>query len=222
MNVLSESKTLRRIAEGRLSCSRFGDGEMAIAACRKGARGQEYVPSLSARLCEVARSRDPNLLVCIPRIFKGIPEPKRAAWERWLRPERTSIYDPTITYGSAFISRPDFFGKPFGAAYWSLMRGLWQDRPMLLVRGDTKKPELFDNAASIEVLMGPPQDAWRDAEALLAACMIWASRRDSKGGLVVLQLGPAATCLAASLAGGGVQALDLGKASRFYRDEMRG
>lgn len=199
--------------------ARLGDGEQSIAVCHTGARGQNYDPALSKALRLVAATNFKKLLVCIPDLWRGIPAAKHR-WERWARPERTKIFNPDQTYGNAFISRPDFWGPDhkFGADYWALVRSLWDGRSVLLVRGDTKIPALFDNAGSLDLMRAPNRDAWASYHDVLAECLTWAA--EHKGGLVIAQLGPTATVLAHDLAIRGVQCLDLGKADRFYRNEI--
>lgn len=218
ITVLTEMETIRRILKRRLGCARFGDGEIGLALCQAGARGQDYAADLAKALRRVATSNLPNLLVCIPRIFGKIPAAK-FRWERWRLPERSALWEPGREYGSAFISRPDFWGEPFGEEYWATMRSIWDTRPVLLVRGDARVPALFDNAASVEVIEGPNRNAWAGYHDVLARCLEWDSKQ--KKGAVIAQLGPTATVLAYDCAVHGVQCLDLGKASRFYRDEIR-
>lgn len=219
--VLCERDTLRLILDGRRSLSRFGDGELGIMMCRQNAPGQRHDPALAQRLSGVAECRDDRLVVAVPRIYQHIPPGRRKNWAMWARPERIPAAWRERIMGSAFISRPDFYGEPFGADYWALMRSIWQGRTVLLVRGGPRArrvPALFDNAASAEVLVGPRPDAWADYSALLASCLLWAPAHPE--GLVVAMLGPTATILAADLALQDVQTLDLGKAPRFYRQEM--
>jgi hypothetical protein len=218
--VLNEVDTLRAVrAEGR-SLARFGDGEIKLAVLAQPSPGQIYVPTLARRLAEVATSKSDSLVVAIPRIFDGMPAAKVDSWKRWTERERTVLWRKGRVYGSAFVSRPDFSGAPFEPDYWRLMRSIWDGRPALLVRGSAKRPELFDNVASLELLIGPPSNAWCQFGNLLAACLLWAGQPKNAGGIVLMQLGPTATVLAHDLALEGVQALDLGKASRFYRAEV--
>lgn len=218
ISVLNERDTLELIRYGRKSVARFGDGEIKIALYNGESRGQVRNPRLAMRLREVAAARLPNLVVAIPRIYDGTPKEFWQGWRAREERERRTLWRPGYVYGSAFISRPDAHGEPFGPEYWAAMRALWQDRPVLLVRGNDRKPALFDNAASVEVLIGPNRDAWADYSRILHAAAEWAIPiRDS---LVVLMLGPTATVLAHDLCKMGVQALDLGKAPRFYAKEL--
>ena len=179
-------------------------------------QGPGLLPDLGKALRRVAKAEVPGLLVAIPDIFTYIP-PAKFRWERWLAPERTKIFDPDITYGNAFVSRPDFYGVPFGAEYWATMRRIWEGRPVLLVRGDDKRPALFDNASSLELLIGPNRNAWALYPSILARCRGWTPDPE---GVVIAALGPTATVLAFDCARYGIQCLDLGKAEEFARKEL--
>lgn len=172
---------------------------------------------LAKALRKTAATNFKKLIVAIPRIFEHIPEAKHR-WARWRQPARCVMWDERKAYGSAFISRPDFYGVPFGQEYWNTMRRLWAWRDVLLVRGDDKRPALFSNAGSVELMRAPNRDAWASYHDVLAECLTWAA--EHKDGLVIAQLGPTATVLAHDLAIRGVQCLDLGKADRFYRHEQ--
>jgi hypothetical protein len=212
-------QTVERILERGCSIARFGDGEITIAVCGGGAPGQDYDPGLAAALRKTAATNIKKLVVAIPRIFEYIP-PEKHRWTRWLQPSRCVMWDTGRKYGSAFISRPDFYGQPFGREYWDKMREIWDNRDVLLVRGDDKVPRLFHNAGSIEPVQAPNRNAWAAYHRVLDQCLSWAA--DNPEGLVLAQLGPTATVLAHDLCIRGVQCLDLGKADRFYRDEMLG
>jgi hypothetical protein len=171
---------------------------------------------LAKRLRQVAAANIKKLIVAIPRIFEYIP-PEKHRWARWLQPSRCVMWDTGRKYGSAFISRPDFYGQPFGREYWGKMREIWDNRDVLLVRGDDKRPALFDNAGHISVMVCPNRNAWSEYPSILEQCLKQAQWYPE--GLVLAQLGPTATALAHDLCIRGVQCLDLGKADRFYRDE---
>lgn len=144
----------------------------------------------------------------------------KANWSPWLRPERRGLWRADKTYASSFISRPDFFGRPFGLPYWSLLRSVWENRPVLAVvseRMPEKKLALFNTAARVGIVRGPARNAWSEYERIRRDCLEWAEAAPE--GVVCAMLGPTATVLCHDLAVRGVQALDLGKAPRFYLKE---
>lgn len=220
--VVTELETVRLLCAGRKSLARFGDGELGIAVMNRGAPGQVWALSLARRLREVALSALPNLIVAIPRIFSApIPPHMVRNWSPWLRKERMKLWRKERSYGSAFVSRPDFYGQPFGPDYWNMLRSIWEGRPVLAVRGGGLRPKnlvLFDNAADLRLIACLPRDAWSEHDRLLCDCAKWAEKRNDP--VVCLMCGPTATVLAHDLCKAGVQALDLGKAPRFYRKEL--
>jgi hypothetical protein len=224
--VLSELETVRLLRDERRSLARLGDGELGIAVMNKGAPGQVYDGKLARRLREVLASDLPGLLVAIPNIWNApIPKARRRNWEPWTRPERMGLYRPSVTYGSAFCSRPDYFGRPFGPEYWNTMRSIWAGRPMLAVCGEGFRPKnlgLFDNTARLGLKACLPRDAWSEYPRLLTECLAWGGAWHGQNPVFALMAGPLATVMAHDLCKAGYQALDLGKAPRFYRKEMAG
>ena len=216
--VLHETETLRCIQAKRLSLARFGDGEIALATVRHSSRSQVYDPELGRRLCEVARSELPGLLVAIPPIFEAIP-PGKVNWLRWRKPERMVLWQKGRCYGSAFVGRPDFYGGPYSAEYWALFRSLWDGRPAIIVRGNDKVPPFFANAEISGLVVVPNWNAWADYERILAECLEKAQPW-GKAGIVLAMAGATATVLAHDLQAAGVQCLDVGKAPRFAAKEM--
>lgn len=219
--VLTELETVRLLCEGK-SLARFGDGELGIAVMNRGAPGQAWALSLARRLRWILASDMPDLVVAIPNLWNS-PIPKHMArnWSPWLQSGRMRMYRRVRIYGSAFVSRPDFYGQPFGMDYWNMLRSIWEGRPVLAVRGGGLRPKnlvLFDNAADLRLIACLPRDAWSEYDRLLRDCAKWAEKRNDP--VVCLMCGPTATVLAHGLCQAGVQALDLGKAPRFYRKEM--
>ena len=103
-----------------------------------------------------------------------------------------------------------------------LVRGIWQDRPVLLVHGSRKGLQaggLLGNAASIQVLQSMEHDAWSDRDRLVDECLRWAEIARQQDPLVVCVLGATATVLAHDLTLLGIQALDIGHmASSWLKD----
>ena len=118
------------------------------------------------------------------------------------------------TYGSTFVSRRDaWVGMEDEEAYWRLVRGIWQDRDVLLVAGSAKGLQagaLLTNAASVKVLQSLERNAWTDRDRLMEACLAWVQDEKPRDPLVYLALGATATVLAHDLTICGIQALDLG------------
>ena len=210
MRVLTELETMRRVAEGNLSLSRMGRCELRIMQGHSGlAQGPH--PTLRRALHMVLRKPLSGLLVCVPRIFDAMP-PGKALWYQ----EFLGFDFPDRTYGSTFVSRRDaWVGMEDKAAYWAIVRRIWQDRPVLLVHGSEKGLQARDsgmlgNAASIQVLQSMRCDAWADRDRLIDECLRWAEIARQQSPLVCMCLGATATVLAFDLTRLGIQALDIG------------
>ena len=95
-----------------------------------------------------------------------------------------------------------------------MVRGIWQDRPVLLVHGSEKglrkEHGFLGNAASVQLLQSVARDAWADHDRLMDECVRWASISPKQQPLVVMALGATATVLAHDLTLCGIQALDIG------------
>lgn len=224
--VLSEMATMQRVAAGRLNMSRLGFCECKLIYGRSGL-AQAPDPTLAKRLRKLLWSTDERTLVCIPRVFETMPEGK-AKWYEWITDPKL-IVDLGLARrerGSTFVSRRDGFSPGMDEdAYWPLVRGQWQDRPVLLLHGSPKglraRDEFLANAASVDVLQAPERDAWASYEAIRADCLAWAKvKRDP---FIYVALGATAAVLCGEMAKHGVQAQDWGHAAQsWHRADMKG
>ena len=223
--VLSEMATVQRLAAGRLNMSRLGFCEFKLIYGRSGL-AQEPDPTLAKRLRKLLRSADERTLVCIPRVYDQMPAGK-AKWYQWIT-EQKLIDDLELAgreRGSTFVSRPDgWIDDMDEVAFWPLIRGQWQDRPVLLLHGSNKglraRDGFLDNAASVDVLRAPNRDAWASYEAIKSDCLAWAAVKREP--FVYAALGATAAILCADLAKHGVQAQDWGHcANGWHRSEAR-
>lgn len=217
IRVLDEWETIRRVADGRLSIARLGDGEIKLAAERS-CKTQVGSPDIAKRMRRVLLSDDPRVLVAIPRIFDQEPSlAKPGFWPQHV-PAFRKLCRPGAAYGSSFVSRRDAWPIPLEAEFWRLWQEIWAARPVLLVTGSNKgrraEGKLLGNAASVDRLDCPKQDAWAAQEALMADCMAWAAAKVDP--LVALACGPTATVLAHALGKAGVQAIDIGHAPQAF------
>lgn len=224
--VLSELETVQRLAAGRLNMSRLGFCEFKLIYGRSGL-AQAPDPTLAKRLRKLLWSTDERTLVCIPRVYDEMPEGK-AKWYEWITDPKL-IADLGLARrerGSTFVSRRD--GWPAGMdedAYWRIVRGQWQDRPVLLLAGSAKGLKARDgfltNASSVDVLQAPERDAWASYEAIRADCLAWAKVKPDP--FIYVALGATAATLCAELAKHGVQAQDWGHAAQsWHRADMKG
>lgn len=212
MKTLTESETLEAAHAGR-SISRFGDGELKLCFGRD-AKSQSADPSLQKMLRTILDHADRNALVCLPGLNKK--SPKARLWKAYNSPPYSPLYRADVTYGSAFVTRPDSAPWIDSDAYWTRITDLWRDRDVVLVRGSSKsfvKHELKE-AASVEEIIAPRQHAFVEYHALFR-------RLRTEKRRVLLCLGATATALSYFLGGEGVHALDLGHVGMFMRREGR-
>ena len=212
---------MRAVAERGLCLSRHGRCELKLALARSGL-AQVPVPSLQRRLHEVLKSRDKRVLVCIPRVFEGFPDlNKEHFYAEFTEPEVVRhLFHPDKEYGSTFVSRSDgWIGDMDEDAYWQLVRGIWQGRPVLLIAGSGKGKgaagDFLANARSVDVLDAPERDAWASYKGIRKDCLAWAATKDRP--LVYAALGATAAVLCHDLAAHGIQGLDLGHMAQSWR-----
>lgn len=207
--VLTESATFEAALKGK-SLARLGDGELKILI-GGGCIFQQPDPILTSELQKVVidAGKNPDLLVCLPRLWHGAPVPPR--WERFLMPEYTR-YMIGGPYGSAFVSRLNYWPEGTQPKYWDDIAALWRDRDVVIVRGSDKSLRKCDapEAASVEEIMAPAANAYTEVPRL-------EFRLRNEKRRVLLALGPAATILAARLSRHGVQAIDMGSMGGFWR-----
>jgi hypothetical protein len=208
-DTMDEAATIRLALAGR-SLARFGDGELKLINGRD-AVSQRGDPTLASALRRILLATDTPALPCIPRLRpKG---PKAEFWKQYERQPYVGFYKSRGRYGSAFVTRPDSAPHIDTPEYWALVRQLWQDKDVILVRGSGKSltPERLSDAASVEEIMVPVQHAWTERSSL------YTRLRSEKSRPVILCCGATATVLAHELAERGVHALDLGHLGMFTK-----
>jgi hypothetical protein len=212
--VLAEPLTLARARDGS-SLARFGDGELKLALGRD-AKSQRCHPELQRALRRVLHDWTGPCVPCIPNIAKK-DSPKEAFWSAYRSKRYLALYRAEGFYGSSFVTRPDSAPWIDRPEYWELVRSLWAEKDVVLVRGSTKSLTAADlrGAASVTEVIGPRQHAWSEVDTLFA--MLRNERRP-----IILCLGATATVLAWRLAHEGRHALDLGHVGMFMRKRDRG
>jgi 2-polyprenyl-3-methyl-5-hydroxy-6-metoxy-1,4-benzoquinol methylase len=205
--VLTELETLERAHAGE-SLARYGDGELKLALGRD-CISQKADPRLAAELQQVLHAKAP-VLPCIP-------SPRNAKGESWARFATAgflALYDAGLTYGSAFITRPDSAPWIDTPDYWTRVTDLWRGRDVVLVAGTERslRESMLTEAASVTEVRD--EVSHRDAYGRIDEIE---ERIGTPSGRVLLCLGPTATVLAARLARKGVHALDLGHIGMFMR-----
>lgn len=210
--VLTEDETLNFALAG-WSLARYGDGELRLATGRDCISQRETSPELIAELRAVlVNTHLCCLLPCIPNAFSATP--RAESWANYTVQKYTALYEPTATYGSSFITRPDSAPWIDRPDYWERMRALWRGKSVTLVTGEAKRsitPQVIEaDGGTVRLIVPPRTNAYARIDAI-------EEEIGTPSGPVIICLGPTATVLAARLARKGLHALDLGHAGMFMR-----
>jgi hypothetical protein len=210
-------ETLQTLATTDCSMARFGDGEFRLMLRDDfSLRFQRNSDNLQTDLKRILLSSDANLLIGFPQVFRD------AHWsgvyqELW--PVLRELIAPDQRFGCAHVTRPQLF-TTFGQTAVQLWRQVWEDKRIVIVTGERSRfdliPELFDNARTVEFVLGSPVDAYSDADELALRAL------QANAELALLSLGPTGTVLAARLASQGMRALDIGHLSGSYQSALGG
>lgn len=208
--MLSEALTVQMALDGS-NLARFGDGEFKLALGAD-AKSQERHPDLQAALRRILTEPRAGVLACIPNIWGPEKSPKESFWSAYRGDKYIRLFNPSRTYGSAFISRPDSSPAPFNEGYWRAVKRLWWARDVVVVGGSHKSLKAGDleDALSVAEVDCPRQHAWSAHDELL-------DRLKGERRRVLLCCGATATVLAWELAAFGVHAIDLGHLGMFLR-----
>jgi hypothetical protein len=215
-HVLGEHATLEMVHQG-WSLSRIGDGETSLMA--GGAQFREPAnPALAQELRAIAQHPIPRLLVGIPTLIPGSPK-----YANWLRraPRTLQFVHAHMTYGSAFVSRPDSAAENLRTdAYCQRVVDLWRDKRTVLVSEyGVAIYRLLDYSIGTGTLCWiacPHRETYAVLPALEAQVL------EAAPEIAILSCGPAATCLAARLTRQGVHAVDIGSAGHFILRQLTG
>jgi hypothetical protein len=207
-HVLTEDETLTAVERG-MSLARYGDGEMNLI---RGGNcvSQVHTPALQEELQRILKTPVENLLVGVPRLCKG---PKDHLWEKWKR-RFTERMNPKMTYGSAFISRPDSAPWIKTVNYFERVRQLWAEKHVTFVGNGQRSltPDCLYRTGAVEVdfVQSSYAHSYEQIDELEQRVLAMPSTR------VILCCGPTATCLAARLAVQKHHAIDLGHIGMFW------
>ncbi len=225
-----DQETVDMLISEKKSLSRFGDGEIRWMFGVDLPSFQSYSPKLAEELTRVFQSRDPNLLIGIPR---GVVDSRncnlyaKMHW-RTIRGEFYSrillLTDRERIYCNASITRPymDYHDRQASARRFENLRRLWQGRDIVIVEGEKSKlgvgNDLFSNAASLRRILCPATNAYEKIDAIETAIRTHAD----KDVLLLAALGPTATVLAARMCTAGYQMVDIGHIDVEYIWFLRG
>lgn len=217
VKVMNAEDTVKAIKNHHLSVSRLGDGEFKVIF---GTGNEFQAPDsrLAARLAEILKSSNPDVLVCIPyalRDMSHLCEKATSFWRTFVGSnflKLTRILSKKTIYGDASFTRfyMDYQDKSDKKDFFSSIKEIWNERDVYIVEGENSclgvGNDIFDNTKSIHRLLCPPKDAFNSYDRILEAC----NENIPKGALVLCALGMTATVLAYDLAMEGYQAIDIG------------
>lgn len=222
--VMSPNDTIEYIMRKKCSISRFGDGELGIILGSNKPEFQNYNDSLQKRLVEILRSKDENVLVCLPAFISirhnWTPE-ANLYWERWFWDDYKLFKIAKIVpfkrlqikkYGNSHITRPymDYENKSDSNNRFMQLRQLWDHRDIVIVEGERSMigvgNDLLNNCKSIRRVLCPSKNAFDKYDEILKMIL----KKCKTDDLILAALGPTATVLCYDLSKRGFQALDVG------------
>ncbi|MBQ0027010.1 MAG: DUF1792 domain-containing protein [Lachnospiraceae bacterium] len=214
--IMAEEATIDEIVNNRKSIARFGDGEFGLMFGNARWRFQGNNELLAKRLREVVTSKDNNIIIGLNNFYGDLSHrtPKDADGIRTyitptVRAEHMSLLDTERVYGHACISRNTDW------EHVKMQRRLWDNKECVFIEGEETRMgvgnDLFNNAASIERILCPSENAFDVYDDILAEAL-----KLSKSKTILIALGPTASVLAYDLAKAGYHAIDIGHADLSY------
>lgn len=221
--VTTMEETIREIAQFQKSITRFGDGEFNNILKISKPHYQANDDRLGQILQQALVTQREDLIVAIPGPLMTIATETLMSKYFWLGylnkngDKLKLLLDSKRTYGNAGISR-FYLGmkdKQRAHAIAKLLQTIWDKRDVLIVEGEFSRMgvgnDLFDNANSIQRILGPSTNAFVQYDAILEAAVKYGKEK-----LILLALGPTATAMSYELACRGCWAVDIGHVDVEY------
>lgn len=214
--VASVDETIDAIVSNNYSIARFGDGEIKLVA-GKNISFQNNSAFIKHKMREVLSSDVDGLLIGIADVFDNgerYDEARRKYWKKHLSQYRSVWYRYLIKgkkYYNASMTRQyiNLKNRAESENIFKHLKKIWNNRDIVIIEGEFSRlgvgNDLFDNAHSIKRILGPSKQAFSKYDEILAT-----AKNLNKDNLILLALGPAATCLAYDLHKLGYQAVDIG------------
>lgn len=193
---------------------------------------QKLTPTLNSKLLKVLHSKNPQLLLCLPKFFKKqdfINLKKDAAkfWKTFIIYNRKELYkliNFEIIYGNTQFTRNymdlNSYAKKNSKFYFDKVRKIWENRNVIIIEGYYTRfgvnNDLLANASSVKRILCPSQNAFDKYESILSEAL-----KQDKNALFLLAVGPTATILAHDLCEKDIQAIDIGHLDIEYEWYMR-
>lgn len=216
--ILDTDHIIHKIVNEGCSLCRFGDGEFEIMRNKERPAFQKYNPKLSTRLREVFDSNSKQILIGIPDQFGSLEKYTdeaasdiRAYMNFDVRRYLDSIINFEKKYCDAYLTRPYFIYKDKDNTIkrFKKIKQIWNKKNVVIIEGSATRMgignDLLDNAASIQRIIGPAENAFDCYDKILSV-----AKTIKKDRIFLISLGPSATVLAYDLAKAGFQAIDTG------------
>lgn len=227
--VKSIPETINKILSENLSICRFGDGELLYVSEKRSLPFQKQDSRLRDYFIKILKSQEKNILVGLPIGFYSLNNLKKEAkmtWRAvisWTYPILIKYLKKDKIYYNASMTRlyMDYEDTSHSDEWFKKVRSIWDGKDILLIEGEKSRlgvgNNLFENAKSVQRILGPAHDAFDQFDNLLD----FASKQD-KSHLVLVAMGPTAKPLAYELALQGFQAIDIGNLDVEYEWFLRG
>jgi len=229
LNILSPNATLDQIIYKKKSLARFADGEFDLIFHRN-ISFQKYNKSISNRLREILVSEEKDLLIGVNNdlnksFLDNLNSNTKKFWNTYVSRNQfnlINVLNLNKTYASAKISRfyLDYKNKSDVKYYINKLKMIWDNKDIVIIEGDKSRlgigNDLFDNAKSIQRILGPAENAYNVYDKLYEE-----SLKVNKNKLILIALGPTATVLAYDLYKSGYQVIDIGHVDIEYEWYLR-
>lgn len=228
-NVKSIPDTIDKIIVDEVSICRFGDGELLYVSEKRSLPFQKQNERLRNYFIHILNSDNRNLLVALPIGFcshHNLKKDAKRTWRAviaWTYPSLYKYINLSKEYYNASMTRfyMDYEDKAHCEEWFKKVRSIWNGRNILLIEGEKSRlgtgNNLFENAESVQRILGPAHDAFDQFDNLLS----FASKQD-KSKIILVAMGPTAKPLVYELAKQGFQAIDIGNLDIEYEWFLRG
>lgn len=216
-NIRNIDETIDTLIKNRYSVARFGDGELGIINERS-INFQESNILLANRLKEIIKSKDNQIMICIPRALIDTSIYNKEAkyfWDEHLKIGRMAWYkviDLKKIYFDTKFTRlyMDYKDKDKSKEWFERIKKVWSNKDIVIVEGDKSRlgvgNDLFDECKSIKRVLAPSKNAFYQYSNILDYIL----KNVDNDKMILIALGPTATVLAYDLSRYGYQAIDIG------------
>lgn len=222
IHVKSVDDTIKELQTTNKSMVRFGDGEILIIE-GKNLKLQTADDSLAEGLRRIIGYHYDGLMVTIPEIFGDLSiynKESRIFWKEHLLFFRK-------TYNKYCNKEREYYSTSISRFYYAMqdkekcdvwieeIKKIWEDKNIVVIEGvrthNGVGNDLFDNAKSVERIIGPAQNAYKKVDEIYECCKLY-----PKETLFLISLGAAAKFLAEKLFLDGYRIIDIGNLDMEY------